>query len=303
MFENQQSSQNSNLKPVGPISHEVEDILDAVEPVAGGPSPKPQGFSPSRAYTKNAPPPLNLDKVSSPTTARPQALRPSVPPAQMRPASPQIPRPQPGATSPEDMFSGSDTTTPKIAFPQGSRAQAVSVLPQGLEIKKPQGLPDIQGESEKKQSGSKAKVLIIVLLVVLLTSGLAVAAYYAYQQFNIPKTQDEPLDTNTEIPDVNNLADPNNTVPIANPTPNPTQTPEENLDSDADGISDKEEANYGTNINLADSDNDGLTDRDEVKTYLTDPLNPDTDSDGYTDGNEISNRYNPKGPGKLFEGQ
>ena len=50
----------------------------------------------------------------------------------------------------------------------------------------------------------------------------------------------------------------------------------------------------------ADSDGDKLSDYDEVKTYGTDPLNPDTDADGYLDGEEVLNGYNPKGPGKLL---
>lgn len=47
-----------------------------------------------------------------------------------------------------------------------------------------------------------------------------------------------------------------------------------------------------------DSDNDGLTDSQEAK-YGTDPHNPDTDGDGFKDGDEVKNGYNPLGSGKL----
>jgi len=60
-----------------------------------------------------------------------------------------------------------------------------------------------------------------------------------------------------------------------------------------------------TNTNTAasvfpnpDADRDGLSDADEAK-YGTNPQNIDTDGDGFTDGQEVQGGYNPKGPGKL----
>jgi hypothetical protein len=52
------------------------------------------------------------------------------------------------------------------------------------------------------------------------------------------------------------------------------------------------------NSSTIDSDNDGLSDADEA-FYGTDPFNPDTDGDGFTDGDEVKNGYNPAGPGRL----
>lgn len=71
------------------------------------------------------------------------------------------------------------------------------------------------------------------------------------------------------------------------------------IDSDGDGLTDREEALYGTNPLLVDTDGDGLSDYEEIKIYGTDPLNPDTDGDGYTDGEEVNNGYNPLGEGML----
>jgi len=51
-------------------------------------------------------------------------------------------------------------------------------------------------------------------------------------------------------------------------------------------------------FNDGDSDNDGLSDFDEA-FYGTEPNNPDTDGDGYLDGDEVKAGYSPTGPGKL----
>ena len=59
-------------------------------------------------------------------------------------------------------------------------------------------------------------------------------------------------------------------------------------DDDNDGLTDKEEADLGTNPLDTDSDDDGLSDGDEVHTHKTDPLDADTDDDGLSDGDEIN---------------
>jgi len=59
------------------------------------------------------------------------------------------------------------------------------------------------------------------------------------------------------------------------------------IDSDGDGLFDKDEAIIGTDPFNPDTDGDGLSDGDEHFVYKTDPLNPDTDMDGLKDGAEI----------------
>ncbi|MDR1948781.1 MAG: carboxypeptidase regulatory-like domain-containing protein [Spirochaetaceae bacterium] len=69
------------------------------------------------------------------------------------------------------------------------------------------------------------------------------------------------------------------------------------IDRDNDGLSDEDEAKWGTDPNNSDTDGDGLSDGDEVKNG-TDPLHPDpigtdpndwdTDGDGISDGDEIN---------------
>ncbi len=62
------------------------------------------------------------------------------------------------------------------------------------------------------------------------------------------------------------------------------------LDSDGDGLSDRQERIQGTSIAAADSDGDGLSDREETQAgytgTITDPLDPDCDNDNLNDWEE-----------------
>ena len=59
------------------------------------------------------------------------------------------------------------------------------------------------------------------------------------------------------------------------------------FDTDADGLSDKYEVDFGTDPMKYDTDQDGLLDRYEIQ-YGCDPNNPDTDGDGLKDSIEVS---------------
>ncbi len=59
------------------------------------------------------------------------------------------------------------------------------------------------------------------------------------------------------------------------------------VDSDGDGLFDKDEVAIGTDPYNPDTDGDGLSDGEEVFTQKTDPLNPDSDFDGLKDGAEV----------------
>ena len=139
--------------------------------------------------------------------------------------------------------------------------------------------------------------LILGGLIILIGGG-----YLGFRIMNKSKTI-----VNTEIKEeVSNRVVPEATVPtveeinnIVDQAAQPTVT--QSVDSDADGLTDEEEAQLITNANNPDTDSDGLTDREEVKVYETDPLKADTDGDGYADGQEVKNGFNPNGSGKLYE--
>ncbi|MXR19901.1 helix-turn-helix transcriptional regulator [Halobacterium bonnevillei] len=62
---------------------------------------------------------------------------------------------------------------------------------------------------------------------------------------------------------------------------------EQDGDFDDDGLSNQQEVEAGTRLDVADTDNDTLADGMEVDTYGTDPTDPDTDGDGLEDGAEV----------------
>lgn len=64
-------------------------------------------------------------------------------------------------------------------------------------------------------------------------------------------------------------------------------------DLDLDGLTNKQEKEYGTNPELYDTDMDGLDDNYELFTSKTDPLKKDTDGDGLNDYDEIELGLDP----------
>lgn len=77
------------------------------------------------------------------------------------------------------------------------------------------------------------------------------------------------------------------TAAEAAPAPAPALAPTEG-DTDGDGLSDADEAIYGSDPLNADYDADGLADGLEVAQYGSDPVNNDSDGDGLLDGDEVN---------------
>jgi hypothetical protein len=73
-------------------------------------------------------------------------------------------------------------------------------------------------------------------------------------------------------------------------------------DTDGDGLTDADEAYYGTNPTKRDSDSDFLRDGDELFVYGTNPLAFDTDGDGVGDHQEIRQGTNPLAPDSDGDG-
>lgn len=72
-------------------------------------------------------------------------------------------------------------------------------------------------------------------------------------------------------------------------------------DTDLDGLNDGEEQAAGTDPNDPDTDGDGLLDGDEVDAG-SDPNDPDSDNDGLNDGDEIAAGTDPNNPDSDGDG-
>jgi len=248
------------------------------------------------------------------------------------PASPFTPANRSQGPGTEDIFAETEQNAPaasQVSLNQNQPARTVNtpvnpVLPEPL-----MQLPD----DLEEESGGNRKFFWIGLAVLVVI--LAVGGYFAYAKFfasapalNLPKFninsispaelnrqyQDDVINLNLNVnsrtdQNANQNQNVNTNVNEEAILPSPEDSlandnvnqPEPATDSDKDGLSDTEENTLGTNTMEPDSDNDQLSDREEVRVYLTDPLNPDSDGDGYLDGAEVSKGYNPKGAGTLLD--
>ncbi|PKL72143.1 hypothetical protein CVV26_02865 [Candidatus Kuenenbacteria bacterium HGW-Kuenenbacteria-1] len=150
------------------------------------------------------------------------------------------------------------------------------------ELPKEEEISEASKVSLKFFNQEKMKVFIIGIIVIIL---LFLGIYVIY--FKIKNIREERKILEKEK--------------NANDILSQIKTVEQVIDSDADGLSDDEEAQLGTDALEVDSDKDGLSDRAEVKVWKTDPLKPDTDADGIKDGDELKKKTNPKGEGSLLE--
>lgn len=227
-----------------------------------------------------------FDQVNNNQAAPPVNQKPlSAPPRPETPASPELR--QGGPARAEDIFEEVDKTAKPEVFrpnPNDPNPPRGTVVP-----------PETGWRSNKMAVfGLLFGGLIIVVAGGYFGLKLAVKSSPAVNNATV---QEQPKNTEVEALTPAPAAEVNET---AAPTIQEPATAAA-LDSDLDGLTDAEEATFGTDSNNSDTDQDGLTDREEAKVYKTDPLNPDTDGDGFKDGDEINNGYNPKGAGKLLE--
>jgi len=211
--------------------------------------------------------------------------------------------PVPPANEPEDILADIDSSSPSIALPS---------QPARLEPLLPATPAKPKTETREPFFKRHQKIFIILLIGLAAVAVLAAGGWYAYSQFFAPENaaliNSDQLNLGLDADSVNQGT--NQPVNVNSDLVNqpddfiPTDTtvqPSVPIDTDRDGVTDDEEAVYGTDPTKVDTDDDGLTDRDETKVFRTDPNNPDTDGDGYTDGAEVRAGYDPKGPGRLLK--
>jgi len=191
----------------------------------------------------------------------------------------------PVASSVEDMFSASESEKPASFQPKPtSNFQDVApVLP--------------------SRGGNVVTKILVFSLIIVGIGLIGGGAYYAYVKFYkkvaVTPTPVDETAKQSETP-TTDTAEQAEQVNNENPQNIATQGSSGDMDTDQDGLTDKEEEVLGTNKTETDSDFDGLFDREEVKVYGTNPLKPDTEGDGVKDGDEVASKTNPRGEGVLY---
>ncbi len=200
----------------------------------------------------------------------------------------------------------SPTPTPPMAPPAPTQAAPIHTMPERFRAAGGGGQPSGGKGSTKK--------LVIILVVVLVVGGLGFAGLYVFR--NVLNKSN--ANTNTVV--INRTNQNTNNLNLSNSSSNLNLSNENtngNANANANGNlnSNTEPSNTNSTVTPAsplpsslDTDADGLTDVEEA-VYGTDPAKADTDGDTFIDGEqkrsdgsivgELYLGYNPKGTGPL----
>jgi hypothetical protein len=267
---------------------------------------------------------------------QPQAQTPAQPAVPQPVATPQpTPPPSGGGQVVDDMFAGTDPVADNHSpLEKPSAVQSGKIKPVGQTVPpapaQPVAQPVVPQPAATPQQvpppsdmmiddidrgGARKTILIVAVAVIIIMLGVSGYLYLNRDDNTNPGDLNLNNNINTDINDNQNINE--------NINDNTNTTPDDNeLDDDADGLTNAEEAELGTDPLDPDSDNDGLFDKEEVRLYKTnpnssdhdgdglsdyeevnewgtDPLDPDSDNDGYKDGQEVFSGYNPLGPGRI----
>jgi hypothetical protein len=201
----------------------------------------------------------------SPAEKPPAEIEPKVAEAGPRP----VPEPAPG---PEDIFAETEPKAMPKLVPEEAELRARELVKAGPRVRFP------------------FKRILITLVTLAVIAGVVYGGWLAYKGIKgylEERGIEEGLPAGGEETEILWTA-PGEKVY--------TERSEVPLDTDGDGLPDKEEETLGTGINVVDTDRDGLFDGEEVKIYQTNPLKADSDGDGYSDGTEVKNGYDPLDP-------
>ncbi|PJE76707.1 hypothetical protein COV05_02990 [Candidatus Uhrbacteria bacterium CG10_big_fil_rev_8_21_14_0_10_48_16] len=204
---------------------------------------------------------------------------------------------------PEDMFEQTDKSAPQVTAPTDQPVVSSESPSAPASVMASSTPPQASGagsmggriaELSPDKSGHTWKTILLVVGIIV----IVVASFFLSMRILGSRTSVTPVSptaVTTEEPIVEEAEE-----VVEEPVVEEVEEePASRLDTDKDGLTDEEEAEYGTSIRAADTDSDGLFDREEIMTWGTDPLNPDTDGDGYLDGEEVKGGYNPNGEGLL----
>jgi len=202
----------------------------------------------------------------------------------------------------EDIFAATDGV-PSVAHSDSARKPDV-FQPKKTPVAASSAREDHEKGDEPNLTGNAKKYVALAVIILAAVAVLA-GGWYAYSKFFAPDggfAPNDDLSGGWERDDDGTAREDGEQEKSAKEEERLKNKPvKKSADKDRDGLSDDEEAILGTNANNVDSDGDGLFDREEAKVYKTNPLVADTDGDGFLDGEEVKNGYNPNGPGRLYE--
>lgn len=176
----------------------------------------------------------------------------------------------------------------------------------------PQKFHDGTGKGKKKDKKNRFMFVGIIVIVVLV---LGVIAAFLFQRIIGPQANTNEQNLNTAVANANENTN-QNLNQNGNQNENLNQNLNQNLNTNLNVNTNAPKnlnqnanlnANLNQNINLnvnaplpssKDSDRDGLTDKEE-EVFGTEINKPDSDNDSYSDGVEISAGYDPLGSGRL----
>lgn len=181
---------------------------------------------------------------------------------------------------PEDMFEATDKVAPQVTPP-------TDVPPAPAPEAPPPNVQERISSVSERRGGFPWKVIVLVIGILAVIG----AAFFLSMRIlgsRTPVTPEPP--GQEEVEEEEKVEEEEE-----------EEEPLSRKDTDKDGLTDEEEAEFGTSARTEDTDSDGLFDPEEIRTWETDPLDSDTDGDGYLDGEEVDAGYNPNGEGVLRE--
>jgi hypothetical protein len=225
-----------------------------------------------------------VDIFAGTDAAQPQSAPPQpVPEAPPQPTPAPAPAPAPQVQAP---LQPAPAPTPQPApAPQVVPAQPQMVSPMAQSA--PMGAP-----AQEKKHRSKALFLIMAIIVVLVAAS---SISYMVLTAQAPVVTDDTPNVSYSVP---SGAEMDGDVVIGEEEPEDSEVTEPEPEFSEEELQMMEENIQAAEEQLADPDEDGLTNAQEAE-YGTDPNNPDTDGDTYLDGAEVEAGYNPLGEGSL----
>lgn len=196
---------------------------------------------------------------------------------------------------PEDIFADVNKSAKKPQIKRNYKAKSQTEIP-------------LPSDPEAPLSNRLKYIIIIVAVLILVLAGVV---YVVFIRENGDVSNENLNNSNVDQVNINSVLN-NSAINSGNVNTNSgtnasflnaaaNMGKEVVEDTDRDGLTDVEEAEYGTDKTLSDTDNDGLSDKQEIVLYKSDPKDSDTDNDGFNDGEEVEAGYDPAGPGELYD--